>query len=141
MIQTNPEHEDLTKLGEGATQPKRELETFPNRNPERAYVVELRTNEFTCLPQNGPTGLRRDFHPLRSRPKDRRIEIPHALFMDLSGRGSLPRTLRQPAAQRLGRRACPQMVSGRGRFQRPGPTSQSSVPETPPVMASGSPGN
>ena len=53
MIQTNPEHEDLTKLGEGATQPKRELETFPNRNPER-HVVELRTNEFTCLcPKTG----------------------------------------------------------------------------------------
>ena len=54
MTDNNPEHEDLTKLGEGTTRPKRELETFPNRNPERAYVVELRTNEFTCLcPKTG----------------------------------------------------------------------------------------
>ena len=54
MTENNPEHEDLTKLGEGATQPKRELETFPNRDPERAYVVELRTDEFTCLcPKTG----------------------------------------------------------------------------------------
>ena len=45
----NTEHTDLTRLGEGATRPKRELETFPNRNPERDYVVELDTNEFTCL--------------------------------------------------------------------------------------------
>ena len=45
----NTEHTDLTRLGEGATAPKRELETFPNRNLERDYVVELETNEFTCL--------------------------------------------------------------------------------------------
>ena len=43
------EHTDLTRLGEGATAPKRDLETFPNRNPERDYVVELETNEFSCL--------------------------------------------------------------------------------------------
>jgi 7-cyano-7-deazaguanine reductase len=54
MTENNPEHEDLTKLGKGTTRPKRELETFPNRDPERAYVVELRTNEFTCLcPKTG----------------------------------------------------------------------------------------
>ena len=45
----NTEHTDLTRLGEGATAPKRDLETFPNRNPERDYVVELETNEFSCL--------------------------------------------------------------------------------------------
>ena len=49
MNQTNPEHENLTKLGEGGTHPNRTLETFPNLNTERDYVVELKTNEFTCL--------------------------------------------------------------------------------------------
>ena len=44
MSETNPEHSNLTKLGEGGTQPKRELETFPNRNPGRDYVVELNTS-------------------------------------------------------------------------------------------------
>ena len=54
MTETNPEHSNLTKLGEGGTQPKRELETFPNRNPERDYVVELNTSEFTCIcPKTG----------------------------------------------------------------------------------------
>ena len=54
MNQTNPEHENLSKLGEGGTHPKRTLETFPNRNTERDYVVELKTNEFTCLcPKTG----------------------------------------------------------------------------------------
>jgi len=54
MIQENPEHSDLSQLGKGGTQPNRELETFPNRNPERDYVVELRTSEFSCLcPKTG----------------------------------------------------------------------------------------
>ena len=54
MNKPNPEHENLSKLGEGGTQPKRELETFPNRNPERDYVVELKTSEFTCIcPKTG----------------------------------------------------------------------------------------
>jgi len=54
MIQENPEHSELSQLGKGGTQPSRELETFPNRNPERDYVVELRTSEFTCLcPKTG----------------------------------------------------------------------------------------
>ncbi len=54
MTDNNPEHEDLTKLGEGTTRPKRELETFPNRDPKRPYVIELRTSEFTCLcPKTG----------------------------------------------------------------------------------------
>ena len=54
MNQTNPEHENLSKLGEGGTHPNRTLETFPNRNAERDYVVELKTNEFTCLcPKTG----------------------------------------------------------------------------------------
>jgi len=54
MNADNPEHANLTKLGEGGTQPKRELETFPNRNPERDYIVELETSEFSCLcPKTG----------------------------------------------------------------------------------------
>ena len=46
MSETNPEHKNLSKLGEGGTHPNRNLETFPNRNPERDYVVELKTDEF-----------------------------------------------------------------------------------------------
>ena len=50
----NPEHSNLTELGKGGTQPSRTLETFPNRNPERDYLVELETSEFTCLcPKTG----------------------------------------------------------------------------------------
>ncbi len=54
MTDQNPEHDDLTRLGEGRTEPSRELETFPNRNPDRDYLVELRTSEFSCLcPKTG----------------------------------------------------------------------------------------
>jgi 7-cyano-7-deazaguanine reductase len=54
MNQSNPEHENLSKLGEYKFLQNRTLETFPNRNPERDYVVELKTNEFTCLcPKTG----------------------------------------------------------------------------------------
>ncbi|OGO15737.1 MAG: NADPH-dependent 7-cyano-7-deazaguanine reductase QueF [Chloroflexi bacterium RBG_13_68_17] len=38
----------LTILG-GKAEPSRRLETFPNHDPERAYVVRLETDEFTCL--------------------------------------------------------------------------------------------
>ena len=43
----------LTLLGEEA-KPTKKLETFPNHNADRDYVVTLRTNEFTCLcPKTG----------------------------------------------------------------------------------------
>jgi 7-cyano-7-deazaguanine reductase len=36
------------------TQPSRELETFPNPNPERDYTIRMRVPEFTCLcPRTG----------------------------------------------------------------------------------------
>ena len=38
----------LTLLGHGGGPTKR-LETFPNRHPERRYVVRLETDEFTCV--------------------------------------------------------------------------------------------
>ena len=74
MNQTNPEHENLSKLGEGGTNPNRTLETFPNRNAERDYVVELKTNEFTCLcPKTGQP----DFATIKLEyvPEDRCIEL------------------------------------------------------------------
>jgi len=40
--------EGLTLLGARA-QPSRRLETFPNHNPERDYVVQLESDEFTCV--------------------------------------------------------------------------------------------
>ncbi|NND44813.1 MAG: NADPH-dependent 7-cyano-7-deazaguanine reductase QueF [Xanthomonadales bacterium] len=37
-----------------ATQPSRELETFPNPKPERDYTIRIRIPEFTCLcPKTG----------------------------------------------------------------------------------------
>lgn len=45
--------EDLTILGE-KSQPVRRLETFPNHNNSRDYVVTLQTEEFTCVcPKTG----------------------------------------------------------------------------------------
>jgi len=38
----------LTKLGHQA-EPSKQLEAFPNHNPERYYRVTLETSEFTCL--------------------------------------------------------------------------------------------
>ena len=37
-----------------ATQPTRELETFPNPKPSRDYTIRIRVPEFTCLcPKTG----------------------------------------------------------------------------------------
>ena len=45
----------LTLLGKAA-KPVRKLETFPNHNEKRAYVVTLQTEEFTCVcPKTGQT--------------------------------------------------------------------------------------
>lgn len=38
----------LTLLGRDA-KPTKKLETFPNRHPERDYMVTLKTAEFTCV--------------------------------------------------------------------------------------------
>jgi 7-cyano-7-deazaguanine reductase len=40
--------EGLTLLGREA-KPGKKLEAFPNRSPERYYLVKLETDEFTCL--------------------------------------------------------------------------------------------
>jgi 7-cyano-7-deazaguanine reductase len=40
--------DDLTILGKNA-EPSKTLETFPNRSPERFYLVTLETDEFTCV--------------------------------------------------------------------------------------------
>jgi 7-cyano-7-deazaguanine reductase len=40
--------EGLTLLGRNA-QPSKKLETFPNRHPDRRYVVRLESDEFTCV--------------------------------------------------------------------------------------------
>lgn len=39
----------LSHLGNTQNKPQHTLETFPNRNLGRNYVVELSTSEFTCL--------------------------------------------------------------------------------------------
>jgi len=42
----------LTLLGGGRkdkAKPYAKLETFPNKNPDRPYTIELYTDEFTCL--------------------------------------------------------------------------------------------
>ncbi|HSF83209.1 MAG TPA: preQ(1) synthase [Anaerolineales bacterium] len=38
----------LTILG-GKAQPSKKLEAFPNRTPDRLYLVVLESDEFTCL--------------------------------------------------------------------------------------------
>ncbi|HLI52015.1 MAG TPA: preQ(1) synthase [Thermomicrobiaceae bacterium] len=43
-----PDTSGLTKLA-GTTQPSKELEVFPNPNPERDYEIEISTPEFTCI--------------------------------------------------------------------------------------------
>ena len=40
--------EGLTFLGRKA-KPSKTLEAFPNRSPDRYYLVSLETDEFTCL--------------------------------------------------------------------------------------------
>jgi 7-cyano-7-deazaguanine reductase len=40
---------DLTVLGQKTTQPGKNLETFPNRHPDRDYTITLTTDEFTCV--------------------------------------------------------------------------------------------
>jgi 7-cyano-7-deazaguanine reductase len=40
--------EDLTLLGNPA-RPSKKLESFPNRSPDRYYLVTLKTDEFTCV--------------------------------------------------------------------------------------------
>src|SRR5258708_8378276 len=48
IMTTQPDRQDLTLLGQGGTQPSRQLETFPNRHPNRRYTVRLHTDEFTA---------------------------------------------------------------------------------------------
>ncbi len=51
----------LTLLGREA-KPSRKLETFPNRHPDRDYIVTMETAEFTCVcPMTGQP----DFADLR----------------------------------------------------------------------------
>ena len=48
MLTEPSDLEGLTLLGREA-KPSKKLEAFPNRSPERYYLVTLETNEFTCL--------------------------------------------------------------------------------------------
>ncbi len=53
MLTEPSDLKDLTALG-GKAQPSKNLEAFPNRSPERFYLVTLETSEFTCLcPKTG----------------------------------------------------------------------------------------
>jgi 7-cyano-7-deazaguanine reductase len=47
-----------TSLGADRTAATRQLEVFPNPNPERDYTIEVSTSEFTCL---GPVTGQPDF--------------------------------------------------------------------------------
>ncbi|MCL4559451.1 MAG: preQ(1) synthase [Chloroflexi bacterium] len=48
MVTPPSDLEGLTLLGRNA-QPSKTLEAFPNRSPDRYYLVTLETSEFTCL--------------------------------------------------------------------------------------------
>jgi 7-cyano-7-deazaguanine reductase len=53
MSSSSSSTEGLTILGSPA-QPSKNLEAFPNRTPDRFYLVTLETSEFTCLcPKTG----------------------------------------------------------------------------------------
>jgi 7-cyano-7-deazaguanine reductase len=50
-VQNSTQQEDLSRLtllGREA-KPSKSLETFPNRHPDRDYVVTMETDEFTCV--------------------------------------------------------------------------------------------
>lgn len=49
MKTENKDLDGLTLLGININKPSKTLETFPNKNPERDYTIELVTEEFTCL--------------------------------------------------------------------------------------------
>ncbi len=56
------------------TQPSRELDSFPNPNPERDYEIRFECPEFTCLcPKTGQP----DFATIRIRytPDERCVEL------------------------------------------------------------------
>lgn len=44
-----PINKGLTILGRGKTKPSKKIECFPNRAPQRFYLIRLETDEFTCL--------------------------------------------------------------------------------------------
>ena len=48
MTTNESDLENLTLLGKDA-KPSKNLEAFPNHNPERRYVVRLESDEFTCV--------------------------------------------------------------------------------------------
>ncbi len=53
MVTESSDLEGLTVLG-GQAKPSKKLEAFPNRSPDRYYLVTLETDEFTCLcPKTG----------------------------------------------------------------------------------------
>jgi 7-cyano-7-deazaguanine reductase len=47
--QSNAETGDLSLLGREVRGPRRQLEAFPNRHPDRRYTVTLVCPEFTCV--------------------------------------------------------------------------------------------
>ena len=70
---TRDDLKDLTLLGQGKTEPQPQLETFPNRHPNRRYTVTLYTDEFTALcPMTGQP----DFAKIRVEyiPNERVVE-------------------------------------------------------------------
>ena len=62
--------DELTLLGaEGVTKPSKRLETFPNRDPDRPYLVSLECPEFTCVcPMTGQPDFAINLDPLRPGP-------------------------------------------------------------------------
>jgi 7-cyano-7-deazaguanine reductase len=48
LEETQSDLQNLTILGH-STHPSKNLEAFPNHNPDRFYLVTLETSEFTCV--------------------------------------------------------------------------------------------
>ncbi len=49
MAKKKNELSGITLLGQVKNKPSKKLEVFPNRNVGRNYVIELTTDEFSCL--------------------------------------------------------------------------------------------
>ena len=97
--------------------PPRSLETFPNPNPERDYVIRFDCPEFTCLcPKTGQPDFATIRVRVRARRAVRRAQVVEALPVVVPGRGRLPRGGHQPHPRRSGGCGRPRRLRVEGAF-------------------------
>ncbi len=102
-----------------STKPTRTLETFPNPNPERDYLIPRRGSDEFHLPVPVVTGSPTSPPPaggVRARPAVRRAQVVEALPLVLPQRGGVSRGGHQPHPRRPGGRRAPPAGEGGGGF-------------------------